>query len=99
MQMRVLVVVSALVALSCRTSGETAITREVKDAGGGDPAVVSPGALRVWFIEHPNFATHIAGECRAAVKPGGWADSTEGKVCGAAIETERQKAGRDHKAF
>jgi hypothetical protein len=92
----------ALIMRSCqRTSGpETAITREVFDAGGGNPAVVSPQAMRMWFIGHRPFASHVAGECRAlAAHPLGWADTTEAKVCGAAVETEFQQAGRDHAQF
>jgi hypothetical protein len=91
-----------LIPSSChRTPGpETPITREVMDAGGGDPAVVSPQAMRRWFLEHRRFAEHISGECRAVREhPLGWSDTTEGKACAAALETEAQHAGRDREGI
>src|SRR6266542_1677547 len=97
-----LFLLTALILGSChRTPGpETPITREVMDAGGGEPAVVSPQAMRHWFLEHRRFASHLAGECRAIKEhPLGWSDTTEGKVCAAALETEEQQAGRDHANF
>jgi len=93
---------SALIFSSChRTPGsQTPITREVRDAGGGDPTVVSPQTLRHWFLDHRRFANHIAGECRVTNNhPLGWPGTTEGKVCAAALETEMQVAGRDHEAL
>ena len=97
-----LLLLSAIVLGSCnRTPGPaTPITREVRDAGGGDPGLVSAQAMRQWFLEHRRFAGHIAGECREIREHSlGWVDTTEGKVCAAAIETEMQEAGRDHAQF
>ena len=87
--MRQIVILGLIVSYfgSCTRGPETAITREVKDAGGGDPSVVSRDAMRSWFLQHSKFAEHIVTECRAIKDPPlGWMDTTEGQVCGAAQE-------------
>ena len=95
------ILVAVLLLGSCRRipGPETPITREVMDAGGGDPTLVSPQALRHWFLEHRRFAGHIAGECRIVKEHSlGWSDQTEGRVCAAALEIGTQTAARDHEA-
>jgi len=62
-----LLLLAALMLSSCRRipGTRTPITREVFDAGGGNPAVISKQALRHWFLEHRHFASHIAEDCAA----------------------------------
>jgi hypothetical protein len=99
--MRPLVFVGLILSSCYRTpSPQTPVTREVFDAGGGNPSRVSKQAMRHWFLEHRRFASHIAGECQA-IKDHmlDWSDMTEGKVCAAAREVEIQTIGRDHKAL
>jgi hypothetical protein len=95
--MRALLFAVLLLGSCHRTPGPQApITREVLDAGGGDPAVVSPQAMRHWFLEHRRFASHIAEDCREIKDhPPGWVDRTEEKVCAAAFEAGMQAAGSD----
>ena len=99
--MRPLVFVVLILSSCHRTPRpERPITREVFDAGGGNPALLSPQAMRHWFLEHRRFASHIAGECRAIKEHvPGWSDMTEGKVCAATLETETLAAGRNHEAL
>jgi hypothetical protein len=91
--------------VACATPGpETAITREVMDNGGGNPAVVSDFAMGEWFRRHPKFAYRISEQCRALTdKPLGWSDTTEGRVCTyaavAAWSAPGGEVGRDHAAF
>lgn len=102
--MRIILVFVVVFLVGCTNRGpETAITREVWDAGGGDPSVVSDGALREWFRQHPGFAAHIANECRAVkVHTIDYGDTGEGRVCTAAASATffaGGEVGRDHVAF
>lgn len=98
----ILLALFGLVLAGCGTSGpRTAIVREVEAAGGGDAATVSPGALRHWFLQHRNFATHVWEECASSSQSTvlNYTDTTEGKVCGAAYDMRIQRAGRDGVSF
>jgi hypothetical protein len=83
--MRYLICLSIILCGCAHHESLTAITTEVRDAGGGDPRVVSVDAMRMWFIRHAGFAGHIAAECKGVEDhPLGWVEGTEGRVCMAA---------------
>jgi hypothetical protein len=78
------------------------ITKEVCDAGGGNPRYVSNQAMQAWFGRHQPFGRHIAEECvkiRSVHDWIGYLDSPEGRVCAAAQITQVSRAGRDGKTF
>ena len=63
------------------------IVKKVEDAGSGDLSQSSTKSINDWFNKHQNLAKEIKKECLEVQnsKPADWRDTTEGRVCSAAI--------------
>jgi hypothetical protein len=65
------------------------IVKKVEDAGSGDLSQASTKSINDWFNKHRDLAKEIKTECLEVKdsKPANWRDTTEGRVCSAAISS------------
>src|SRR5260221_3035124 len=65
------------------------IVKKVEDAGSGDLSQASTKSITEWFNKHQDLAREIKKECLQVkdAKPANWRDTTEGRVCSAAISS------------
>ena len=65
------------------------IVKKVEDAGSGDLSQASMKSITDWFNKHQDLAKEIKKECVEVQnsKPANWRDTTEGRVCSAAISS------------
>ena len=65
------------------------IVKKVEDAGSGDLSQASTKSITDWFNKHQDLAKEIKKECLEVQnsKPAEWRDTTEGRVCSAAISS------------
>ena len=65
------------------------IVQKVQDSGSGDLSQASTNSINDWFNKHQDLAKEIKKECLQVQnsKPADWRDTTEGRVCGAAISS------------
>jgi len=65
------------------------IVKKVEDTGSGDLSQASTKSINDWFNKHQDLAKVIKKECLKVqdAKPANWRDTTEGRVCSAAISS------------
>ena len=84
-------VVSSVVVLamcSCKKKEPpSAIVERVEAAGAGDLTSASFDSIEQWFLKHQDVGWQTKKECLPIQEkaPAGWAETTEGRVCRAAI--------------
>lgn len=84
----VLMSVVAFAMCACKkTEPASAIVRRVEAAGAGDLSSASFDSIEQWFLKHQDVGWQTKKECMPIQDkaPAGWADTTEGRVCRAAI--------------
>jgi len=104
--MRIRTFALILVLGGCAKEPSSAIVAKVEAAGAGDLRSASPKAIESWFQQHRDVALEVRLLCQPIQKiaSANWADSTEGKVCAAAIVAsvfrfqERKGDGRGFEA-
>jgi hypothetical protein len=89
------VVLGALVAVTafggsvgCKSEPSSEIVQRVKAAGAGDVEHATVRSLSDWFRSRKDLTMEIASKCKALDKTkqqADWRQSTEGRVCDAAI--------------
>ncbi|MGA2435816.1 MAG: hypothetical protein ABSG25_11075 [Bryobacteraceae bacterium] len=88
MAVSILVTVSALV--DCKKAEPpSTIVKKVEDAGSGELSQATTKSIYDWFNKHQELAKEIKSECLQVKdsKPANWSDTTEGRVCSAAISS------------
>jgi hypothetical protein len=70
-----------------KTEPPSPIVKKVEDAGSGDVSQASTKSISDWFNKHQVLAKEIKKECLEVQnsKSADWRDTTEGRVCSAAI--------------
>ncbi len=65
------------------------IVQKVEAAGSGDLSQSSTKSISDWFNKHQALAKEVKNDCLAVrdSKPATWRDSTEGRVCTAAVSS------------
>jgi hypothetical protein len=65
------------------------IVKKVEDAGAGELSQATTKSIYDWFNKHQELAKEIKNDCLAVkdLKPADWSDTTEGRVCSAAISS------------
>ena len=65
------------------------IVQKVEASGSGDLSQASTDSINDWFNKHQDVAKEIKKECLQVQnsKPADWRDTTEGRVCSAAISS------------
>jgi len=65
------------------------IVKKVEDTGSGDLSQATTKSIYDWFNKHQELAKEIKNDCQAVkdLKPANWSDTTEGRVCSAAISS------------
>jgi hypothetical protein len=63
--------------------------KKVEDAGSGELSQATTKSIYDWFNKHQELAKEIRQECLQVKdsKPANWSDTTEGRVCSAAISS------------
>jgi hypothetical protein len=88
--MTVSILVLAGAAVGCKKAEPPSpIVKKVEDAGAGDLSQASTKSISDWFNKHMDLAKEIKQECSEVKdsKPANWRDTTEGRVCSAAISS------------
>src|SRR5258708_2020016 len=88
--MAVSILVLAGAPMGCRkVEPPSPIVKRVEDAGSGDLSKTSTKSINDWFNKHQELAKEIKKECLEVKdsKPANWRDTTEGRVCSAAISS------------
>jgi hypothetical protein len=80
------------------------IVKKVEDAGSGDLSQASTKSISDWFNKHQELAREIKKECLQVKdsKHANWRDTTEGRVCSAAISSTMigtEPIGTDDKKY
>ena len=65
------------------------IVKKVEDAGSGELSQATTKSIYDWFNKHQELAKEIKKDCLQVKdsKPANWGDTTEGRVCSAAISS------------
>ena len=65
----------------------SSIVQRVEAAGAGDLSAASFDAIEQWFLKHQDVTWQTKKECLPiqAKAPAGWSETTEGRVCKAAM--------------
>jgi hypothetical protein len=65
------------------------IVKKVEDAGSGDLSQASANSINDWFTKHQDLAKETKKDCLEMKdsKPADWRDTTEGRVCDAALSS------------
>ena len=65
------------------------IVKKVEDARSGELSQATTKSIYDWFNKHQELAKEIKNDCLAVkeLKPANWSDTTEGRVCSAAISS------------
>jgi len=65
------------------------IVKKVEDAGSGELSQATTKSIYDWFNKHQELTKEIKNDCLAVkdLKPANWSDTTEGRVCSAAISS------------
>ena len=83
-----LTLVVSLVMCSCKKKEPpSAIVEKVEAAGAGELSSASFDSIEQWFLKHQDVAWQTKKACMPIREkaPAGWAETTEGRVCEAAI--------------
>jgi hypothetical protein len=65
------------------------IVKKVEDTGSGELSQATTKSIYDWFNKHQELAREIKKDCLQVKdsKPANWGDTTEGRVCSAAISS------------
>jgi hypothetical protein len=77
-----------LVMCSCKkTEPPSVIVQKVEAAGAGDLSAATVDSIEQWFLKHQDVAWETKKACMPIrdKAPAGWRETTEGRVCEAAI--------------
>ena len=88
--MAVSILVFASGFVGCKKAGPpSTIVKKVEDAGSGELSQATTKSIYDWFNKHQELAKEIKNDCLAVkdLKPADWSDTTEGRVCSAAISS------------
>jgi hypothetical protein len=88
--MAVSLLVFAVAVVGCKKAEPPSpIVKKVEDAGSGGLSQASTKSISDWFNKHQDLAREIKKECLQVKdsKPANWRDTTEGRVCSAAISS------------
>jgi len=88
MAVSILVLVAGFVGCK-KAEPPSAIVKKVEDAGAGELSQATTKSIYDWFNKHQELAKEIKNDCLAVkdLKPADWSDTTEGRVCSAAISS------------
>ena len=88
MAVSILVFASGFVGCKKAEPPSTIVTK-VEDAGSGELSQATTKSIYDWFNKHQELAKEIKNDCLAVkdLKPANWSDTTEGRVCSAAISS------------
>jgi hypothetical protein len=80
------------------------IVKKVEDTGSGELSQATTKSIYDWFNKHQELAREIKKDCLQVKdsKPANWGDTTEGRVCSAAISSTmigNEPIKRDDKKF
>jgi hypothetical protein len=90
---RLLLLVLCELALAGCHQKETAtpLVARLEAAGSGDLSAASTDSIQQWLQQHEELALSTKKDCQrimdSAAKPANWGDTTEGRVCTAALNT------------
>jgi len=67
----------------------SSIVKKVEDTGSGELSQATTKSIYDWFNKHQELAGEIKKDCLQVKdsKPANWGDTTEGRVCSAAISS------------
>ena len=88
--MAVSILVLAVAPVGCKKAEPpSTIVKKLEDAGSGDLSQASTKSIYDWFNKHQDLAREIKKECidMKDSKAANWRDTTEGRVCRAAISS------------
>jgi hypothetical protein len=88
MAVSILVLVAGFVGCK-KAEPPSPIVKKVEDAGAGELSQATTKSIYDWFNKHQELAKEIKNDCLAVkdLKPADWSDTTEGRVCSAAISS------------
>jgi hypothetical protein len=88
MAVSILVFASGFVACK-KAEPPSTIVKKVEDTGSGELSQATTKSIYDWFNKHQELAKEIKKECLQVKdsKPANWGDTTEGRVCSAAISS------------
>ena len=88
MAVSILVLVAGFVGCK-KAEPPSTIVKKVEDAGAGELSQATTKSIYDWFNKHQELAKEIKNECLQVKdsKPANWSDTTEGRVCSAAISS------------
>ena len=90
MAVSILVFVFVVMFVGCqKAEPPSPIVKKVEDAGSGELSQATTKSIYDWFNKHQELAKEIKKECLQVKdsKPANWSDTTEGRVCSAAISS------------
>ena len=90
MAVSILVFVFVVMFVGCKKAEPpSTIVKKVEDAGSGELSQATTKSIYDWFNKHQELAKEIKKECLQVKdsKPANWSDTTEGRVCSAAISS------------
>jgi hypothetical protein len=88
--MAVPILVLVVAAVGCKKAEPPSpIVQKVENSGSGDLSQASTNSINGWFNKHQDLAKEIKRDCLQVQnsKPADWRDTTEGRVCSAAISS------------
>jgi hypothetical protein len=88
MAVSILVLVAGFVGCK-KAEPPSTIVKKVEDTGSGELSQATTKSIYDWFNKHQELAKEIKNDCLAVkdLKPANWSDTTEGRVCSAAISS------------
>jgi len=91
-QSLLLLVLWELAMVGCRRKEtETPLVVRLEAAGSGDLSDATTNSIHQWLQQHEELALLTKKDCLrimdSATKPANWGDTTEGRVCAAALTT------------
>ena len=88
MAVSILVLVAGFVGCK-KAEPPSTIVKKVEDTGSGELSQATTKSIYDWFNKHQDLAREIKKDCLQVKdsKPANWGDTTEGRVCSAAISS------------
>jgi hypothetical protein len=91
-QSLLLLVLCELALVGCRQKEmATPLVARLESAGSGDLSAATTSSIHQWLQQHEQLALSTKKDCLrimdSATKPANWGDTTEGRVCTAALST------------
>jgi hypothetical protein len=97
LDVRISSVLMAIITISAcgRSEPRSAIVQTVQQAGSGDLSKTSTTAMQQWLAARRDLAIQVEGMCKPVREqaPAEWADTTEGRLCGASRQLTFFRSG------